>query len=62
MNDQQRPRQPFLLAGIALISLAGMALEITLTRVFSVLFFYHYVFAILSIAMYAAPTQPISSG
>jgi predicted membrane-bound spermidine synthase len=37
--------------GIALISLAGMALEITLTRVFSVLFFYHYVFAILSIAM-----------
>jgi predicted membrane-bound spermidine synthase len=28
-----------------------MVLEITLTRVFSVLFFYHYVFAILSIAM-----------
>ncbi len=51
MNDNQRLRQPLLLAGLTLISLAGMALEITLTRVFSVLFFYHYVFAILSIAM-----------
>jgi hypothetical protein len=51
VNDHQRPRQLIFLTGIALISLAGMALEITLTRVFSVLFFYHYVFAILSIAM-----------
>ena len=51
MNDQHPPRQPTLLAGIWLISLAGMTLEITLSRVFSVLFFYHYAFAILSIAM-----------
>lgn len=51
MNDKPRPSQPVLLAGIALISLAGMALEITLSRVFSALFFYHYAFAILSIAM-----------
>jgi hypothetical protein len=51
VNDKPRPRQPILLAGISLISLGGTALEITLSRVFSVLFFYHYVFAILSIAM-----------
>ncbi|MGD8737507.1 MAG: hypothetical protein PVJ85_12205, partial [Anaerolineae bacterium] len=51
MNEGGRAQRLFLLAGIGLISLAGMALEIILTRVFSVLFFYHYVFAILSIAV-----------
>jgi len=51
VNDKHRTRQPLALAGLSLISLAGMALEITLSRVLSVLFFYHYVFAILSIAM-----------
>jgi hypothetical protein len=50
VNDKTRS-YPLLLVGIALLSLAGMALEITLTRVFAVLFFYHYVFAILSVAM-----------
>ncbi len=44
-------RSRLLLSGIALVSLAGMLLEIALTRVFSVIFFYHYVFAILSAAV-----------
>jgi predicted membrane-bound spermidine synthase len=51
VNDKPRPKQSFLLGAISLISLGGTAVEITLSRVFSVLFFYHYVFAILSIAM-----------
>jgi hypothetical protein len=41
-------RRTFLPVGVALVSMAGMGMEIILTRVFSVLFFYHYVFAILS--------------
>jgi MFS family permease len=37
--------------GIALVSLAGFALQIILTRLFSVLFFYNFVFIIISLAI-----------
>lgn len=37
--------------GLGLASLGGLALEITLTRLFSVLFFYNYVFLLISLAI-----------
>jgi spermidine synthase len=41
----------FPVIGLGLVSLAGLALEITLTRIFSVLFFYNYVFLLISLAI-----------
>ena len=40
-----------LLLGTSLIALSGMWLELTLTRIFAVLFFYSYVFVILTVAI-----------
>lgn len=51
MSKFARLRPSPTMIGIVLISLAGLALEITLTRLFSVLFFYNYVFLLLSLAI-----------
>ena len=40
-----------LLLGTSLIALSGMWLELALTRIFAVLFFYNYVFVILTVAV-----------
>ena len=40
-----------LLAGIALVSLASLLLELALTRLFSVILFYHFAFLAISIAL-----------
>ncbi|MFH1647250.1 MAG: hypothetical protein ABID71_06175, partial [Chloroflexota bacterium] len=40
-----------LLAGIFLVSFSLLALEITLTRLLSVMLLYHYVFAVVSLAL-----------
>lgn len=40
-----------LLAGVGLISFSLLALEITLTRLLSVMLFYHYVFIVVSVAL-----------
>lgn len=42
---------PLLLAGIFLISLSVLTLEITFTRVLSVILSYHYVFVVISMAL-----------
>jgi hypothetical protein len=51
MESNSRPRDIRLPAGIGLISLASLLLEISLTRLFSVLFYPPAVFAILSLAI-----------
>jgi spermidine synthase len=44
-------RQPTLLAGVALSSFAALLLELALTRLFSVVLFYHYAFLAISVAL-----------
>jgi hypothetical protein len=44
-------REPVLLAGVALTSFAALLLELTLTRLFSVVLFYHFAFLAISIAL-----------
>ena len=41
-----------LLPGIFLMSLSVLMFEITLTRIFSVMFYYHYVFVVISVALF----------
>ena len=41
-----------LIAGIALSSFAALLLELALTRVFSVVLFYHFAFLAISIALF----------
>src|SRR2546425_6253911 len=40
-----------LLAGIALVSFASLLLELSLTRLFSVVLFYHFAFLAISVAL-----------
>ena len=44
-------KKPLLFLAVALTTFTGMVLEIALTRVLSILFFYNYVFVILSVAV-----------
>ena len=44
-------RQPALLAGVALCAFAGLLLELALTRIFSVVLFYHYAYLAISVAL-----------
>src|ERR1700681_2296629 len=44
-------REKTLLAGIALSSFAALLLELALTRLFSVVLFYHFAFLAISIAL-----------
>src|ERR1700730_10267207 len=48
-SDSARDRS--LLAGIALSSFAALLLELALTRLFSVVLFYHFAFLAISIAL-----------
>lgn len=43
--------EPTVLAGLALTSFAGLLLELALTRIFSVVLFYHFAFLAISIAL-----------
>jgi spermidine synthase len=45
------PRQRVLLVGIALSSFSALLLELALTRLFSVVLFYHYAFLAISVAL-----------
>jgi hypothetical protein len=45
------PRERTLLAGIGLSSFAALLLELALTRLFSVVLFYHYAFLAISVAL-----------
>lgn len=46
-----RPGEGTLLAGVALSSFAALLLELALTRLFSVVLFYHYAFLAISVAL-----------
>src|SRR5258707_14504150 len=45
----ERPR--LLLLGVMITSMAGLIIELTLTRLFSVLFYYHFAFMAFSVAL-----------
>ena len=47
----ERACQPALLAGVAISSFAALLLELALTRLFSVVLFYHFAFLAISIAL-----------
>ncbi len=54
----ERPRT-FTLSGILLTSLAILTLEITLTRIFSVLMWYHFAFMAISLALLGSGTAGV---
>ena len=53
MRDEQTLQQGGnrLLAGVALVSFAALLLELSLTRLFSVVLFYHFAFLAISVAL-----------
>ncbi len=51
MRDEQTPQGNRLLSGVALVSFAALLLELSLTRLFSVVLFYHFAFLAISIAL-----------
>jgi ABC-type dipeptide/oligopeptide/nickel transport system permease subunit len=61
LTPSASPASPGRLFGLALLSSAGLILEISLTRLFSTLFYPPYVFAILSLAVLGIGlgTQPL---
>jgi len=46
--DFPKGKMVFLCSGVCLISMTVMVLEVTLTRLFSVILYYHYVFVVVS--------------
>lgn len=46
------PRWPLVYLGIALTTLAALVLELSLTRIFSVVFYYHFAFLAISVALF----------
>ncbi len=52
LQSTKEPASPLrLLAGVGLVSLASLLLELALTRLFSVILFYHFAFLAISIAL-----------
>ncbi|MBK5293449.1 MAG: hypothetical protein JJE04_17470 [Acidobacteriia bacterium] len=51
-ENQSATRWPLLYTGVALTTLATLVLELSLTRIFSVVFFYHFAFLAISTAMF----------
>ncbi len=56
MSPTSRPsslqgRKRLILAGVAVSSMAGLIIELALTRLFSVLFYYHFAFMAISVAL-----------
>ena len=50
-SSQPQPTDPTLLFGIALTSFSALLLELALTRLFSVVLFYHFAFLAISVAL-----------
>src|SRR6476660_1951038 len=49
--ESTQPDSKILVAGVALSSFAALLLELSLTRLFSVVLFYHFAFLAISIAL-----------
>lgn len=47
-------RWPLVYTGVFLTTLATLMLELTLTRIFSVVFYYHFAFLAISIALFGS--------
>jgi hypothetical protein len=58
--DGSKEKTGVLLAGVYLVSLAVMVLEVTLTRLFSVVLYYHYVFIVVSFTILGLGTGAIA--
>ncbi len=50
--ESGKPRWPQLYLGVAFTTLATLILELSLTRIFSVVFYYHFAFLAISIALF----------
>ncbi len=50
--SSRQPSWPTFYAGVALSTLASLLLELTLTRIFSVVFYYHFAFLAISVALF----------
>ncbi|MGB9611832.1 MAG: hypothetical protein ACPL7M_12735, partial [Bryobacteraceae bacterium] len=48
----RRPPWPFLYAAILLTAAAALITEISFTRIFSVVFYYHFAFLAVSVALF----------
>src|SRR3954454_15745871 len=51
ISDPIEPQNKTLFVGVALVSFASLLLELSLTRLFSVVLFYHFAFLAISIAL-----------
>src|SRR3954454_22611220 len=51
ISDPIEPQNKTLFVGVALVSFAALLLELSLTRLFSVVLFYHFAFLAISIAL-----------
>ena len=51
-EPEPSPNWQQLYLGIALTTLATLLLELSLTRIFSVVFFYHFAFLAISVALF----------
>ena len=51
-SDSSKARWPQIYLGVAFTTLATLVLELSLTRIFSVVFYYHFAFLAISIALF----------
>src|SRR5450631_4173963 len=51
-SDSSKAKWPQLYLGVAFTTLSTLILELSLTRIFSVVFFYHFAFFAISIALF----------
>ncbi len=51
-SDSERTKWPLLYLGVAFTTLGTLLVELSLTRIFSVVFFYHFAFLAISIALF----------
>ena len=52
LSRRQTRSWPFIYLGVAITTLATLLLELSLTRIFSVVFYYHFAFLAISIALF----------
>ena len=52
LPDLHKARWPHIYLGVALTTLATLLLELSLTRIFSVVFYYHFAFLAISLALF----------
>jgi hypothetical protein len=61
MLASDRSRSAFFTAGVAATAFATIALELLLTRIYSVTMYYHFAFMVISLALLGLAASPSSS-